>query len=93
LGGGHRISPLLPWYRGKAGEPMQPEAQALCDFIIREVFPAPLSVVLDCHSGFGYRNQIWFPYARSRIQPIKHIKEVYYLQTVHAYVSAPGISV
>jgi hypothetical protein len=87
LGGGHRISPLLPWYRGKAGEPMQPEAQALCDFVIREVFPAPLSMVLDCHSGFGYRNQIWFPYARSRIQPIRHIKEVYYLRKLfmHTY--------
>jgi len=87
LGGGHRISPLLPWYRGKAGEAMQPEAQALCDFVIREVFPAPLSMVLDCHSGFGYRNQIWFPYARSRIQPIRHIKEVYYLRKLfmHTY--------
>ena len=80
LGGGHRISPLLPWYRGKSGMPMQPEAQALCDFITREVFPAPFSIVLDCHSGFGYRNQIWFPYARSRLEPIRHIKEVYYLR-------------
>ncbi|MCB1935916.1 MAG: zinc carboxypeptidase [Nitrosomonas sp.] len=87
LGGGHRISPLLPWYRGKAGEPMQPEARALCDFIIREVFPAPFSIVLDCHSGFGHRNQIWFPYARSRREPIKHLKEVYYLRKLfmHTY--------
>ncbi|MDR4515173.1 M14 family zinc carboxypeptidase [Nitrosomonas sp.] len=87
LGGGHRISPSLPWYRGKAGMPMQPEAQALCDFIIREVFPASFSIVLDCHSGFGFRNQIWFPYARSRLEPIKHIKEVYYLRKLfmHTY--------
>ncbi|SET25000.1 Zinc carboxypeptidase [Nitrosomonas marina] len=87
LGGGHRISPLLPWYRGKAGKPMQPEAQALCDFIIREVFPAPFSIVLDCHSGFGFRNQIWFPYARSKLEPIKHIREIYYLRKLfmHAY--------
>ncbi len=87
LGGGHRISPLLPWYRGKAGIPMQPEAQALCDFITQEVFPAPFSIVLDCHSGFGVRNQIWFPYAKSRIETIKHLKEVYYLRNlfVNAY--------
>lgn len=76
LAGGHRISSLLPWYRGKAGQAMQPEAKALCDFIVQEVLPAPFSLVLDCHSGFGYRNQIWFPYARSRLEPIQHLKEV-----------------
>lgn len=76
LAGGHRISSFLPWYRGKAGEAMQPEAQALCDFVELDVLSAPFSLVLDCHSGFGFRNQIWFPYARSRIEPIKHLKEV-----------------
>jgi hypothetical protein len=76
LAGGHRISSLLPWYRGRTNEPMQPEAQALCDFIAQEVLPAPFSLVLDCHSGFGFHNQIWFPYARSRREPIKHLKEV-----------------
>jgi len=80
LAGGHRISSHLPWYRGKAGEVMQPEAIALCNFIAQEVLPAPFSLVLDCHSGFGFRNQIWFPYARSRLEPIKHLKEVYYLR-------------
>lgn len=30
LVGGHRISRVLPWYRGKSGQPMQPESQALC---------------------------------------------------------------
>ena len=80
LAGGHRISSRLPWYRGKAGEVMQPEAKALCDFITQDVLPAPFSLVLDCHSGFGFRNQIWFPYARSRLEPIKHLKEVYYLR-------------
>ncbi len=80
LAGGHRISSRLPWYRGKASEVMQPEAKALCDFITHDVLPAPFSLVLDCHSGFGFRNQIWFPYARSRLEPIKHLKEVYYLR-------------
>ncbi len=80
LAGGHRISSVLPWYRGKFGDAMQPEAQALCDFITQEVFPAPFSLVLDCHSGFGFRNQIWFPYAKSRLEPIKHLKEVYCLR-------------
>lgn len=82
LAGGHRISSVLPWYRGKTDDPMQPEAQALCDFIARDVLPAPFSLVLDCHSGFGFHNQIWFPYARSRREPIKHLKEVCYLRNL-----------
>ena len=80
LGGGHRISPRLPWYRGHPDSPMQTEAQTLCNFINKDVFPSPFSLVLDCHSGFGHHNQIWFPYAKSRLQPIKHLGEVYYLR-------------
>ncbi len=76
LAGGHRISSLLPWYRGKSNEPMQIEALALCNFIEQEVLSRPFSLVLDCHSGFGFHNQIWFPYAKSRMEPIKHLKEV-----------------
>lgn len=82
LAGGHRISSALPWYRGKTDDPMQLEAQALCDFIARDVLSAPFSLVLDCHSGFGFHNQIWFPYARSRREPIKHLKEVCYLRNL-----------
>ena len=80
LGGGHRISNKLPWYRGMKGEAMQLEAQTLCDFMQREVLPAPFSVTLDCHSGFGMHNQIWFPYANSRTQAIRHLGEIYYLR-------------
>ncbi len=87
LGGGHRISPLLPWFRGLADEPMQVEAEALCAYIRREVIPSPFSLVLDCHSGFGFHNQLWFPYAKSRIEPIKHLGEVFFLRKLftHTY--------
>ncbi len=80
LGGGHRISSRLPWYRGKQDEPMETEAQTLFDYIDSKVLPAPFSMVLDCHSGFGHHNHIWFPYAKSRLQSIKHLGEVYYLR-------------
>lgn len=80
FGGGHRLTPALPWYRGKAGEPMQKEAQTLCDFITQQLFKSPFSIVLDCHSGFGFHNQIWFPYAKSSMQPIKHLGEVFCLR-------------
>lgn len=80
LAGGHRISTHLPWYRGTQGSPMQQEAQVLCDFIVKRVLPAPFSIVLDCHSGFGVHDRIWFPFAKSRSEPIKHLGEVYHLR-------------
>ncbi len=64
--GGHRLSPMLPWYRGEAGKPMELEAQTLCRYVEKEVWPAPFSVVLDVHSGFGVSDRVWFPFASSR---------------------------
>lgn len=63
--GGHRLSNRLPWYRGAAGRPMEPEAQALVDFVKQEVFPARAALTLDCHSGFGTRDRLWYPYAKT----------------------------
>ncbi len=80
LAGGHRLSPLLPWYRGEQGQAMQTEAQSLCDYVESQLIGSPFSVVLDCHSGFGFHNHLWFPYARSRREPIRHLGEVYTLR-------------
>ncbi|WP_395701662.1 M14 family zinc carboxypeptidase [Aquabacterium sp.] len=63
--GGHRLGPGLPWYRGPAGAPMQPEAQALCAAVQRELLPRPFSLAVDCHSGFGLRDRLWFPFAHT----------------------------
>lgn len=79
LVGGHRLHPRIPWYRGRKHEPMQAEAQVLCDFIRQELFPAPFSMVLDCHSGFGFEDRLWFPYAYSK-KPIPHLGETYALK-------------
>ncbi|MDM7917128.1 MAG: M14 family zinc carboxypeptidase, partial [Candidatus Eisenbacteria bacterium] len=65
LVGGQRLSPLVPWYAGD-GHSMEPEARALCRFVAREVLPSRASVAIDCHSGFGLVDRLWFPYARSR---------------------------
>ncbi|MCU0736257.1 MAG: DUF2817 domain-containing protein [Methylotetracoccus sp.] len=75
LFGGHRISPRLPWYQGREGEPMEIEAQALCDFVRREVFPAQLALAVDVHSGYGKLDRFWFPYAKTR-DPFPHVPEV-----------------
>ena len=56
------------------------KAQAVYNFIQTQVFPAPFSLVLDCHSGFGLHDRIWFPYAKSRQEPIKHLGIVYRLR-------------
>lgn len=73
--GGHRLSCRLPWYRGREGGAMQLESQSLCDWIERQLFASPFSLVLDCHSGFGSKDRLWFPWAGSR-DPFPHCAEV-----------------
>lgn len=95
LVGGQRISASLPWYRGHLGDPMEAENQALCDVVRTELLNHPFSIALDCHSGFGLRDRIWFPYAHTR-QPIAHLAEMQALKQIfvqtyshHAYVFEP----
>ena len=95
LVGGQRISPTLPWFRGQAGAPMEVENQALCTAVHTELLSHPFSMVLDCHSGFGVRDRIWFPYAHTR-EPIAHLAEMHALKQIfrqsyshHAYVFEP----
>jgi hypothetical protein len=79
--GGQRYSPVLPWYRGRAGAPMQSEAQALCAVVEQRLLSHRFSMALDCHSGFGSKDRIWFPYAHSR-QPIDCLPEIYALRSL-----------
>lgn len=73
--GGQRISTRLPWFRGVAGAPMEIESQALCRVVQEDLFPRAFSLALDCHSGFGLRDRIWFPHAHTAV-PIQHLPEV-----------------
>ena len=66
LVGGQRLSPGLPWYRGPPGRGLEPESRALCDTVERELLARPFAVALDCHSGFGMRDRLWFPFAHRR---------------------------
>lgn len=95
LVGGQRVSAGLPWYRGRAGAPMQPESAAVCAAVERELLPRPCSLVLDCHSGFGLHDRLWFPFAHTRA-PIEHLPELHALDEVfaqsyphHPYVVEP----
>lgn len=61
---GHRLAKWMPWYRGEVGE-IEAETQAVLDFVQAEMFPSKVSVSLDVHSGFGMKDRLWWPYARS----------------------------
>lgn len=62
---GHRISPMLPWYRGVDGSPMEIETQTLVQFIKKEMLDSKFSMALDVHSGFGMRDRLWYPFSKS----------------------------
>lgn len=93
--GGQRLSARLPWYRGRAGEAMQAEAQALAKVVDDELLSRDFAIALDCHSGFGMDDRIWFPYAHT-VRPIEHLPELLALKELfdrsnchHRYVFEP----
>ena len=95
LVGGQRFSAGFPWYRGQAGAPMEQENLAVCELVSHELLSREFSLCLDCHSGFGASDRIWFPYAHTRA-PIAHLAEMHALkhiftqsQTHHQYVFEP----
>ncbi len=79
--GGQRISPRLPWFMGYAGAPMEAEAAALVDFVQRIAYPSRAAICLDVHSGFGFVDRLWFPYARTRT-PFPRLPEVFALKSL-----------
>jgi hypothetical protein len=83
LVGGQRISAGLPWYRGRPGAPMERENQAVCELVQRELLAREFSLSVDCHSGFGVTDRIWFPYAHTR-KPIAHLAEMHALKNIFA---------
>ena len=58
---------------------MEVEAQVLCDFVRREVFPSKVSIALDCHSGYGALDRLWFPYSHA-LKPYPDLAETYGLK-------------
>jgi len=76
--GGQRYSARLPWFRGST-DAMEAESAALCQVVRDELLGRPFSVALDCHSGFGLRDRIWFPYAHTPT-PIEHLPEIHALK-------------
>ena len=95
LVGGQRISAGLPWFRGLKGVPMEPENLAVAEVVTQELLSRRFSLSVDCHSGFGRRDRIWFPYAHTRA-PIAHLAELHALKSIfvqshshHRYIIEP----
>ncbi len=81
--GGQRISANLPWFRGLAQQGMEAESTALCELIEEQFSSRRFSMVVDCHSGFGLQDRIWFPYAHTT-RPIEQLPELYALHQIYA---------
>ena len=95
LVGGQRISARLPWYRGAPGAAMEAESGALCAVAGDELLAREFSIALDCHSGFGSNDRLWFPYAHT-VQPIAQLPEMHALKELfdhsnghHRYIFEP----
>jgi hypothetical protein len=81
LAGGQTITPLLPWYCGQPGAPMQMESAAMLEVVQQQLASRPFSLALDCHSGYGFNDSIWFPYAKTR-RLLAHLPEMFALKTI-----------
>jgi hypothetical protein len=95
LVGGQRLSSGLPWYRGARNKAMEIENQAVCEVVKAELLSRNFSLSVDCHSGFGSTDRIWFPYAHTRA-PIAHLAEMHALKSIfvqshshHRYIIEP----
>ena len=75
LVGGHRLGATLPWYRGPHGAAMEIESAALCRVVEAELTSRPFSIAVDCHSGFGLHDRVWFPFAHTA-RPIEQLPEL-----------------
>jgi hypothetical protein len=95
LVGGQRISARLPWFRGAHAAEMEVESRAVCQVVHEELLARPFSIAVDCHSGFGMHDRVWFPYAHTS-KPIGHLAEVHALKDIfmeslnnHRYIFEP----
>ncbi len=93
--GGHRYSKRLPWFRGQHKHTMEAENLALCQVVHDELLSREFSIAIDCHSGFGLTDRVWFPYAHTA-HPIPHLAEILALEELfenshpnHRYLFEP----
>ena len=74
---------------------METESTALLQVVREQLAGRPFSLALDCHSGYGFSDSLWFPYAKTR-RLMPHLPEMFALKTMleqsyphHAYRFEP----
>ena len=74
---------------------MEIENQAVCRVVEAGLLNREFSIAVDCHSGFGSRDRLWFPYAHT-VKPIAHLAEIHALKEIflqthnhHRYIFEP----
>ena len=72
---GHRISPMLPWYRGEENAQVELETQIVHDFCQKHTFQSDKVITVDLHSGFGFKDRLWYPWSTSST-PFPHENQV-----------------
>ncbi|MEY3900703.1 MAG: hypothetical protein RL189_9 [Pseudomonadota bacterium] len=65
--GGHRLSPMLPYYSGTGDLAL--ESSALIRAVRELLHSSKGMIALDLHSGFGARDRIWTPWSMSSALP------------------------
>ena len=71
--GGHKYTNKLPWFRGHK---VENETQFVID-VVQDVLQQSKCVIsLDIHSGFGFKDQLWFPFANSK-RIFTHLNEMF----------------
>ena len=66
---------------------MEMETAAICKLAESELLNHGFSIAIDCHSGFGIHDRIWFPYAHSAL-PVAHLAEIHALKEIHEQTHA-----
>ncbi len=60
--GGQLYSKKLPWYRGDV---VEKETEFVIETVKKILSKTNCLISLDIHSGFGFKDQLWFPFANS----------------------------
>ncbi len=63
--GGQLYSKKLPWYRGNA---VEAETKFVIETVKNILSQTNTLISLDIHSGFGFKDQLWFPFANSHAE-------------------------
>ena len=60
---------------------MELESTAMLKVVSGQLACRPFSLALDCHSGYGFGDSIWFPYAKTR-RWMAHLPEMFQLKNM-----------